>query len=104
MGQSFIAGSAILCHFMLNDRLIWGSSIIPSIPPQKILCRLKDATKFIGVVFVLNICIKASYPKWTHIIVVAQVSMLMRDDRILSKLCWMPEAKMALYNILKLKP
>ena len=41
MSQSFIAGSAIMCHFMPNDRSLWGSSLIPSIPPQKRLCRLK---------------------------------------------------------------
>ena len=43
MSQSFIAGSAILCHFMPNDRWLWGSSLIPSIPPRKLLCRLKLA-------------------------------------------------------------
>ena len=43
MSQSFIAGSAILCHFMPNDRSLWVSSLIPSIPPQKLLCRLKLA-------------------------------------------------------------
>ena len=43
MSQSFIAGSAILCHFMPNDRSLWGSSLIPSIPAQKSLCRLKLA-------------------------------------------------------------
>ena len=36
---------------------------------------------------------KASYPKLTHLIVVALVSMFMWDDRILQKFCWMPEAK-----------
>ena len=40
MNQSIIAGSAILCHFMPNDRSLRGSSLIPSIPPQKLLCRL----------------------------------------------------------------
>ena len=43
MSQSFIAGSAILCHFMSNDLSLWSSSIIPSIPHQKRLCRLKLA-------------------------------------------------------------
>ena len=43
MSQSVIAGSAILCHFMPNDWSLWGSSLIPSIPPQKLLCRLKLA-------------------------------------------------------------
>ena len=55
MSQSFIAGSAILCLFMPND---WDSSLIPSIPLQKLLCRLKFAlytrAKFKGVVFVLE--------------------------------------------------
>ena len=41
MSQSFIACSAILCLFMQNDRSLWVSSLIPSIPPQKHLCRLK---------------------------------------------------------------
>ena len=43
MSQSFLADSAILCHFMPNDRSLWGSSLIPSLPPQKLLCRLKLA-------------------------------------------------------------
>ena len=43
MSQSFIAGSAILCLFMPNDRSLWDSSLIPSIPLQKLLCRLKFA-------------------------------------------------------------
>ena len=43
MSQAFIAGLAILCHFILNDKLLWGSSLIPSIPPQKLLCYLKLA-------------------------------------------------------------
>ena len=43
MSQSFIAGLAILCHFMPNGRSLWGSSLIPSIPPQKLLCSLKLA-------------------------------------------------------------
>ena len=41
MSQSFIAGSAILCLFMPNDRSLWDSSLIPSILLQKLLCRLK---------------------------------------------------------------
>ena len=43
MGQSFIAGSVILCLFMPNDRSLWDSSLIPSIPLQKRVCRLKFA-------------------------------------------------------------
>ena len=43
MSQSIIAGSAILCHFMPNNRSLWGSSLIPSIPPQTLLYRLKLA-------------------------------------------------------------
>ena len=43
MSQSFIAGSAILCFFMPNDRSLWDSSLKPSIPLQKLLCRLKFA-------------------------------------------------------------
>ena len=43
MSQSFIAGSAILCLFMPNDRSLWDSSLIPSIPLQELLCRLKFA-------------------------------------------------------------
>ena len=43
MSQSFIACSAILCPFMQNDWSLWVSSLIPSIPPQKLLCRLKLA-------------------------------------------------------------
>ena len=40
--------------------------------------------------------IKASYPKWTHFIAVARVSMFMWDDSILQNFCWMPEAKWSL--------
>ena len=43
MSQSFIAGSAILCLFMPNDLSLWDLSLIPSIPLQKLLCRLKFA-------------------------------------------------------------
>ena len=41
MSQSLIAGSTILCLFMPNDWSLWDSSLIPFIPPQKLLCRLK---------------------------------------------------------------
>ena len=55
MSQSFIAGSAI---FMPNDHSLWDSSLIPSIPLQKLFCGLKSALntrpKFIRVVFVLE--------------------------------------------------
>ena len=37
MSQSFIVGSAILCLFMPNDWSLWDSSLIPSIPLQKLL-------------------------------------------------------------------
>ena len=43
MSQLFIACSAILCFFMPNDRSLWDSSLIPSIPFQKLLCRFKYA-------------------------------------------------------------
>ena len=43
MSQSFIACSAILYPFMPNDRSLWVSSLTPSLPPQKLLCRLKLA-------------------------------------------------------------
>ena len=43
MSQSFIAGLAILCHFMPNYRSLWASSLIPSIQTRKILCGLKLA-------------------------------------------------------------
>ena len=43
MKQSYIAGLAILCDFMQNDESLWGSSLIPSIPPRKLLCGLKLA-------------------------------------------------------------
>ena len=39
------------------------------------------------------ISIKVSCHKWTHFIIVARVSMFMRDDRILQNFCWMPEAE-----------
>ena len=99
MSQSFIAGSAILCHFMPNDRSLWGSSLILSIPAQKMLCRLKFLALYTRhkVPYELfsyrTIFIKTPYPKWTHVIVVVRVSMFMRDDRILQNFCWMLEAK-----------
>ena len=43
MSQSFIAGLAILCHFMPNDGSLWGSSLIPSLPARKLVCGLKLA-------------------------------------------------------------
>ena len=43
MSQSFTAGSAIVCLFMPYDRSLWDSSLIPFIPLQKLLCRLKFA-------------------------------------------------------------
>ena len=98
----FIAGSAISCYFMPNDRSLWGSSLIPSLPPQKHLCHLKLAlytchkahmSCFRIGTYLLRIFIKASYTKWTHFIVVARVPVLMRDHRIFQKFCWMPEAK-----------
>ena len=58
MSQSFIAGSAILCLFMPNDRSLWDISLKLSIPLQKLLCCSKFALctrpKFIRVVFVLD--------------------------------------------------
>ena len=42
--------------------------------------------------FRIETSIKASYPKRTHLIVVARVPMLMRDNRFLQNFCWMPEA------------
>ena len=93
MSQSFIAGLAILCHFMPNDGSLWGSSLILSIPPRKFLCGLKLALYTRHKVHIRCCCIKASYPKWTHFIVVVRVSMFIRDDRILQIFCWMPESK-----------
>ena len=43
MSQPFIAGSAILCINMPNDRSLWDSSLIPSLPLQKLFYRLKFA-------------------------------------------------------------
>ena len=44
MSQPFIAAlSAILCLYMPNDRSLWDSSLIPSIPLQKLLCGVKFA-------------------------------------------------------------
>ena len=74
---SFIADSAILCHFMPNDSSLWGSSLISSIPPQKLVCRLKSsplhtAQSSYELFSYQNISIKGSYPKWTYFIEVAQ--------------------------------
>ena len=96
MSQSFIAGPAILCHFMPNDLSPRGSSLISSIPPQKLLCRLKISplhkSQSSYELFVLKHIY--SYPKLTHFIIVARVSMFMRDDRILPNFYWVPEAKL----------
>ena len=43
MSLPLIAGSVILCHFMPNDRSLWNSSLMPSIPPQKFSCCLEFA-------------------------------------------------------------
>ena len=37
-----------MCHFMPNDRSLWGSSLIPSIPPQKRLCPLHTSQSSVG--------------------------------------------------------
>ena len=99
MSQSFISGSAILCHFMPNDRSLWGSSLIPSKPSQKLLCHLKLALYtrnkvHMSCFHIETYPLKVQYPKWTHFIIVVRLSMFMRDDRILQNFCWMPEAKL----------
>ena len=97
MRQSFIAGLAILCHFMPNDGSLWGSSLIPSIPPRKFLCSLKLALYTCHKVHMRCCCIETyllrRHTTNGHFIVVARVSMFMRDDRILQIFCWMPESK-----------
>ena len=97
MSQSFIAGLAILCHFMPNDGLIWGSSLIPSIPPRKLLCGLKLALYTRHKVHMWCCCIETyllrCHTPNGHFIVVVRVSIFMRDHRILQIFCWMPEAK-----------
>ena len=71
MSQSFIAGSAILCLFMPNDRSLWDPSLIPSIPLQKPICRLKFALyarpEFIRVVFVIGIYLLRRHTPNGHI-------------------------------------
>ena len=71
MSQSFIAGSAILCLFMPNDRSLWDSSLIPSIPLQKLLCRLKFALytrpKFIFCCFCIEIYLLRRHTPNGHI-------------------------------------
>ena len=49
--------------------------------------------------FRIETSIKASYPKRTHLIVVARVPMLMRDDRFLQNFCWMPETNDSLQHL-----
>ena len=98
MRQSFIAGSAILCHFMSNDQSLWGSSLIPSIPPQKLLSRLTFALytrhKVHTCCFrIETYLLRRHTPKGTHFSVVARVSMFIRYDKILQNFCWIPEAK-----------
>ena len=62
MSQSFISGSAILCHFMPNDRLLWASSLIPSIPPKKLLCCLQLALYTRHKVHMNCFCIETFLP------------------------------------------
>lgn len=94
-------------HFAPNDRYLLGLSLIPSVPTQKLLWCLKISPlhtlqSSYELFSYWNICIKASYPKWTHFIVVARVSMLMLDDIILQNLLD-ALSRVALFNILKLK-
>ena len=103
MSQSFIADSAILCHFMPNNQPLWVHLCLihcTFFTTSVLLCKLTLALytrhKFHMSCFHIEISIKASYPKWTHFFVVARVSMFMRnmrDDRILQNFCWMLEAK-----------
>ena len=97
MSPSFIAGSAILCHFMPNEWSLWGSLFIPSMPSQKLLCRLKLALYTRHKVYMSSFRIETyllrRHTPNGHIIVVARVSMFMRDDRILRNFCWVSEAK-----------
>ena len=65
MIQSFIAGSAKLCHFMLNSRSLRGSSLIPPIPYQKLLCRLKEMCLLIMITCPCNV-----YPLTPHFYIV----------------------------------
>ena len=98
MSQSFIAGSVIFCHFISNARSLWGSSVISSIPPQKLLCRIKirplhTSQSSFELFCIETYLLRLHYPKWTLFIIVARVSMFMRDDRILQNFFWVPEAK-----------
>ena len=98
MSQSLIAGSVIVCHFMPNDRSLWTSSSIPSIPPQELLCRLKLAlyTRHkvqMSCFHIETYLLRHHTPNGHNFIVIARVSMFMRDDRILQNFCWMPETK-----------
>ena len=67
MSQSFIAGSVILRLFMPNVRSLVDSSFIPSIPLQKLLCRLTLPSTHVQSSYELflywNISVKTSYTK-----------------------------------------
>ena len=98
LNPSFIAGSAIICHFIPNDWTLLGSSFIPSIPPQKLLCPLRLALYtrhkvHMSCFRIETYLLRRHTQKWTHFIVVARDSMFMRVNRILQIFCWMPKAK-----------
>ena len=98
MRQSFIAGSAILGHFMPNDQSLWCSSLIPSITPQKPLFRQKLALYTCHIVYMSCFCIETyllrRYTSNGNILLLLLEFPFMRDDRILQNFCWMPKAKL----------
>ena len=58
MSQSLIAGLAMLFHFMPNDGQLWGSSLIHSKPPRKLLCGLKLALYTRHKIYMRYCCIE----------------------------------------------
>ena len=88
------------CHFMKNGRSLRGPSLIPTIPSQKVYTTSKLATHSHKNSFELNpfrnLSIRVSYQNWTHLIVGDRLSILMRDDRKLRNICWMPDSKLRL--------
>ena len=82
------AGSSIVSHLMPNDRSLWCLSSIPSKTTSETFMPLKISPQHAShssyeLFSYYKKSINASYTKWTHFIVVARVSVFMRDDRIM---------------------
>ena len=78
--------------FLPNDQSLSGLSLIPSIPPQNLLCSLNISPLHTSqssheLVWYWSISNKSSYSRKTHFTVAARTPMLIRGDRILQNFC-----------------